>query len=219
MSRSLTRDPFNIFRPRFFVLFCGHLRYYSLTTWWSQKPSSRAWEVQNVYFFRKKPNDATISSYLSTKFQVEKLIRIFVSVGSSKWRLSHTQIIRKVFSLKSILFQKVNLCLQLIAFEILRWISWLCKDYEGKEKVSERNRWNMSIVSRYIFFTLKSFTEWQDAYNVFNIYPRSFPRNIKGNFLSIKLFVTLARGHARDCSVIVESHQEWLAWERSKGKH
>ena len=43
--------------------------------------------------------------------------------------------------------------------------------------------------------------------------------NSKGNFLSIKLFVTLARGHARDCSVIVESHQEWLAWERSKGKH
>lgn len=135
MSRSLTRDPFNIFRPRFFVLFCGHLRYYSLTRWWSQKPSSRAWEVQNVYFFRKKPNDATISSYLSTKFQVEKLIRIFVSVGSSKWRLSHTQIIRKVFSLKSILFQKVNLCLQLIAFEILRWISWLCKEFiEGKIK-------------------------------------------------------------------------------------
>ena len=43
--------------------------------------------------------------------------------------------------------------------------------------------------------------------------------NFKGNFLLFRLFLTLIRGHARDRSVIVESHQEWLAWVSSKGKH
>ena len=32
----------------------------------------------------------------------------------------------------------------------------------------KRNRGNIFIESQYIIFTLKSFTEWQDAYNAFN---------------------------------------------------
>lgn len=45
-----------------------------------------------------------------------------------------------------------------------------CLKFKQDEVTKKKNRWNMLIESRYITFILKSLTEWQDAYNSFNIY-------------------------------------------------
>ena len=50
----------------------------------------------------------------------------------------------------------------------------------------KRNRGNIFIESQYIIFTLKSFTEWQDAYNAFNIFEKQ--TLVKSHFLVLFSF-------------------------------